>query len=41
MIAVLLILGYKRRDFFLARGDLRAPIEPVPLLGFLRPVPWY
>lgn len=41
MIAALLILGYKRRDFFLARGDLRAPIEPVPLLGFLRPVPWY
>jgi amino acid transporter len=40
MIAVLLILGYKRQHFFLTRGDLRAPIEPVRLLGFLRPVPW-
>lgn len=40
MIATLLFLGYKRRDFFLARGDLRAPIEPVPLLGFPKPDPW-
>ncbi|RPI55096.1 MAG: CPBP family intramembrane metalloprotease [Chloroflexi bacterium] len=40
MIALLLVLGYKRRDFFLTRGDLRAPIEPVPLLGFAKPVPW-
>jgi hypothetical protein len=40
MIATLLLLGYKRRDFFLRRGDLRAPIQPVPLLGFMRPVPW-
>jgi hypothetical protein len=41
MIAALLILGFKRRDFFLNRGDLRAPIEPVPLLGFPKPDPWY
>lgn len=40
MIATLLILGYKRRDFFLARGNLRTPIEPVPLLGFPKPDPW-
>jgi hypothetical protein len=40
MIAILLILGYKRRDFFLGRGDLRAPIKPVPLLGFPKPDPW-
>jgi membrane protease YdiL (CAAX protease family) len=40
MIAILLVLGYKRRDFFLARGDLRAPIEPVRLLGFPKPEPW-
>jgi len=40
MIVVLFVLGYKRRDFFLARGDLRAPIEPVPLLGFPKPDPW-
>lgn len=41
MIAALLVLGLKRHDFFLARGDLSAPIEPVPLLGFKRPVPWW
>ena len=40
MIATLLLLGYRRRDFFLTRGDLRAPIEPVPLLGFPKPDPW-
>jgi hypothetical protein len=40
MIATLFVLGYKRRDFFLARGDLRTPIEPVPLLGFPKPDPW-
>jgi hypothetical protein len=40
MIAVLLLLGYKRRDFFLALGHLRAPIQPVPLLGFPKPDPW-
>jgi hypothetical protein len=41
MIAVLLGLGYKRRDFFLARGDPRTPIVPVPLLGFPKPDPWH
>jgi Type II CAAX prenyl endopeptidase Rce1-like len=40
MIATLLVLGYKRHEFFLGRGDLRAPIEPVPLLGFPKPDPW-
>lgn len=40
MIGVLLALGYKRRDFFLTRGNLRAPIEPVRLLGFPKPAPW-
>lgn len=40
MIITLLILGYRRRDFFLIRGDLRTPIEPVPLLGFPKPAPW-
>lgn len=40
MIAVLLLLGYKRRDFFLTRGYLRAPIHPVPLLGFPKAAPW-
>lgn len=40
MIVVLLVLSYKRRDFFLTRGHLRAPIEPVRLLGFPKPDPW-
>lgn len=40
VIATLLVLGYKRRDFFLTLGNLRAPIEPVPLLGFPKPDPW-
>lgn len=40
MIVLLLALGYKRRDFFLARGNLRAPIQPVPLLGFPKADPW-
>ncbi len=40
MIVVLLGMGYKRRDFFLTRGNLRAPIQPVPLLGFPKPDPW-
>jgi hypothetical protein len=40
MIAILLVMGYKRRDFFLTRGNLRAPIDPVPLLGFPKADPW-
>ena len=40
MIGILFLLGYRRREFFLAAGDLRAPIDPVPLLGFPKPVPW-
>lgn len=40
VIAALLLLGYRRRDLFLSRGDLRTPIEPVPLLGFPKPDPW-
>lgn len=40
MIVVLLVLGCKRRDFFLTRGNLHAPIEPVRLLGFPKPDPW-
>jgi hypothetical protein len=40
MIAVLLVLGFKRRDLFLTLGNLRAPIEPVRLLGFPKPDSW-
>jgi membrane protease YdiL (CAAX protease family) len=38
--ATLLLLGFGRREAFLARGDLRAPIRPVPWLGFPKPDPW-
>ena len=40
MIGVLLLLGYRRTDFFLARGQLDAPIEPVRWLGVSRSEPW-
>ncbi len=40
MIAVLLLLGYHRADFFLAWGNLRAQIRPVPWLGFPKPDAW-
>lgn len=41
MVGLLLLLGLKRRDFFLAVGSLRAPIKPAPLLGFPHRDPWY
>jgi hypothetical protein len=40
VMATLFALGYRRRSAFLARGELRAPIEPVRLLGFPKADPW-
>ena len=40
VIAALLFLGYRRRDFFLVPGQLDAPITPVRWLGFPEPDPW-
>jgi CAAX protease family protein len=40
MIIVLLLLGYRRREFFLVRGELDAPVEPVRWLGVNQPIPW-
>ena len=40
IIGALLILGYRQRDFFLARGNLLTRIEPVRWLGFPKPDPW-
>lgn len=40
MILILLALGYKRKDIFLVRGNLKAPITPVKLLGFPKSEPW-
>lgn len=36
----LFVLGYRRKDAFLVRGQLDAPITPVRWLGFPRPEPW-
>jgi hypothetical protein len=41
MLLMLWLLGLRRRAFFFAVGDLRAPLRPVRLLGFPRPVPWW
>lgn len=41
MLGVLLLLGLRRRDFFLTPGDSTALIRPAPLLGFPRPDPWW
>lgn len=40
MILILFILGYRRKDIFLTRGNLNAPIQPVKILGFPKPEPW-
>lgn len=40
MILILFILGYKRKEIFLTRGNLKALITPVKLLGFPKPEPW-
>lgn len=40
MIAVMLALGWSRQRFYLARGDLRAPVMPIRALGFHKPEPW-
>jgi hypothetical protein len=41
MLLVLRLIGFRRRAFFFAVGDLRAPLRPVRLLGFPHPVPWW
>lgn len=40
MIALLLFSGFHRKQFFLTPGFLKAPITPVPWLGFPKVVPW-
>jgi hypothetical protein len=37
----LLVIGYRRRDFFLVRGRLDAPIKPVSWLGFPKSDPLF
>jgi len=40
MIAVLLFLQYRPRDFYLAKGDLNATAAPVRWLGINKPMGW-
>lgn len=37
---VLVVMGLKRRDYFLVKGQLDAPAEPVRWLGEKQPQPW-
>jgi hypothetical protein len=41
MIGLLLLLGYSRLQLYLTRGNVRAAIRPVPLLGFPKADPWW
>lgn len=36
----LLLMGLKRRDFFLVKGKIDAPVEPSRLLGMKKSEPW-
>lgn len=40
VISILLLRGRKRSDFFLVKGNIRAPVEPSKLLGMKKPEPW-
>ncbi len=40
VLVALLVMGFKRKDFFLTVGNIRAPIEPVKWLGIKQPEPW-
>ena len=40
ILIVLLLLGRRRGDLFLVKGDIGAPVEPSRLLGMKKPEPW-
>lgn len=40
VLAVLWLMKRDRRAFFLVRGDLRAPVEPIPWLGIKKEESW-
>jgi hypothetical protein len=40
VMAALLLMGYRRKQFFLARGQMNAPVIPVRWLGYSKPEPW-
>jgi len=40
VLLFLLIIGLRRADFFLVKGDIHAPVEPSKLIGMKKPEPW-
>jgi hypothetical protein len=40
VLMILLVMGLRRSDFFLIKGDIRAPVEPSRLLGMKEAEPW-
>ena len=40
VLTILLMMGLKRTDFFLIKGEINAPVEPSRLLGMKKPEPW-
>jgi hypothetical protein len=40
VLALLILMGLKRSDFFLIKGDIHAEVEPSRLLGMKKPEPW-
>ena len=40
ILTFLLIIGRKRRDFFLVKGNIHAFVEPSKLIGMKKPEPW-
>jgi hypothetical protein len=40
ILAFLILSGRKRKDLFLVKGNISAPVEPSRLLGMKKPEPW-
>ncbi len=40
ILAFLLLMGLRRKDLFLVKGKINAPVEPSRLLGMKKPEPW-
>jgi hypothetical protein len=40
VVAFLLLTGLRRKDFFLVKGKINAPVEPSKLLGMKKPESW-
>lgn len=40
VLLLLLVIGLRRADFFLIKGDIHAPVEPSKLIGMKESEPW-